>query len=63
MRKFRVVKYETVVFLYEVTALDKEKALRLAESRELSKDKKFLSGRVTEEKYKVREVKRNEIRG
>lgn len=59
MKKFRVVKYETVVFAYEVIALNKERALHLVESKKLSKDKKFLSGRVLKEKYKIKEVKKD----
>lgn len=58
MKKFRVVKYETYVFLYEVTTLNKEKARRLVESKDVSKDKLFLSGRVMKEIYKIKE-KRN----
>ena len=58
MKKFRVVKYETVVFAYEVMVPNKEKAKRLVESKELSKNKKFLSGRFLKEKYKTREVKK-----
>lgn len=57
MKKFRVVKYETYVFLYEVTALNKERALRLVKSKDVSKDKLFLSGRVLKEKYKIKEGK------
>lgn len=54
MKKFRVVKYETYVFLYEVTASNKERALRLVKSKNVSKDKLFLSGRVLKEKYKIK---------